>query len=99
MIELEFSLFASMFFAELQFDAFSSIVKLISLPLYIEKIKMLVVPCRMFTIVTLSVSRLLELEHVQSSFGPLTARNRKFSAEAVCELLDVKNVNPLRLSR
>jgi len=75
MIEPEFSFFTLMFLVESQFDAFPSIIKLISLLLYIEKIKMLIIPSSMFTVVTLRISCLLELEHVQSSFGPLAAHN------------------------
>ena len=65
-IEVEFSFFTLMFLPKSQFNTFPGIVELISLLLYIEKIEMLVIPCRMFTIVTLSVLCLLELEHVQS---------------------------------
>ena len=97
-IELELSFFTLMLLPESQFNTLPGIAELISLPLYIEKIKMLIIPCRMFAIVTLSVSCLLELEHVQSGFRPLAASNRKFSAKAVCKLLNVKNVNPLQLS-
>ena len=72
-IEVEFSFFTSMFLPELQFNTFPSIIELISLLLYIEKIEMLVIPCHVFTIVTLSISCLLELEHVESGFRPLAA--------------------------
>ena len=98
-IKVEFSFFTSTFLPESQFNTFPGIIELISLPLYIEKIEMLVIPCHVFTIVTLSVSCLLELEHVQSGFRPRAACKQKFSAKVVCELLDVENVNPLRLSQ
>jgi len=94
-IELESGFLTSVFLVELQFNTFPSIVKLIPLPLYVEEIKMFVVPCSMFATVTLGVLCLLEFEHVQGSFGPLAARNRKFSAKVVSELLDVENVNTL----
>ena len=74
-IELELSFFTSMLLPESQFNTLPGVIEFISLPLYIEKIKMLIIPCCVFTIVTLSVSCLLELEHVQSSFRPLAARN------------------------
>lgn len=82
--------------AEVELHYLPGLIKLVSVLLNIEKIKMIIKPRRVLALVPTFVARLLEFEHVQRGFGPLAASQGKFLPEPCRKLLDVEDMDSLR---